>query len=86
MLYPRGDEIAQMVGARVCCILLGETRLLKWYVPYCVQVVVFSAFHIDIYIYIYNRNVCLSVCPSRLEGGCRGRREEWDRKEGVNGE
>ena len=46
VLYsPRGDEIAQMVGARVCCILLGETRLLKWYVPYCVQVVVFSAFH-----------------------------------------
>ena len=36
VLYsPRGDEIAQMVGARVCCILLGETRLLKWYVPMC---------------------------------------------------
>ena len=36
VLYsPRRDEIAQMVGALVCCILLGETRLLKWYVPVC---------------------------------------------------
>ena len=36
VLYsPRGDEIAQMVGAHVCCILLGETRLLKWHVPVC---------------------------------------------------
>ena len=24
-----------MACARVCCILLGETRLLKWYVPVC---------------------------------------------------
>ena len=36
VLYsPRGDEIAQMVCARVCCILLGKTRLLKWHVPVC---------------------------------------------------
>ena len=36
VLYsPRGDEIAQMACARVCCILLGETRLLKWHVPVC---------------------------------------------------
>ena len=36
VLYsPRGDEIAQMACARVCCILLGESRLLKWHVPVC---------------------------------------------------
>ena len=32
---PRGDEIAQMASASVYCILLGETRLLKWHVPMC---------------------------------------------------
>ena len=35
LYFPRGDKIAQMVGALVCCILLSETKLLKWYVPLC---------------------------------------------------
>ena len=36
VLYsPRGDDVAQMVCAHVCCILLGETRLVKWHVPVC---------------------------------------------------
>ena len=35
VLYsPRGDEIAQMACARVCCILLRESRLLHGHMPF----------------------------------------------------